>query len=722
MANDTEFHPLSRKVLPYYVFFLAAFGLYASSFYSYLLFHSLIEVICVVILLTVFVLAWNTRKLLDSHYILFLGISFLSSAAFELVHLFAYKGFGIFPGVDANLPTQLWIAFRYVFSCSFLIAPAYITRRLNPAAALIFFGIITTLLFVAIFFGVFPDCYIEGKGLTPFKIYSEYIIILLLFAALGLLFRKRTLFDPRVLRMLIFSIASAIAADAAFTRYLSVYGAANLVGHLFLFLSAFLVYRAIVVTGIEEPMAIIFRNLEKSERQFRLIAETSVDLIFQLDLSGKVVFCSPAIIGYGYSVADVNGKGFGDYIAHDDLESAASAFRRAIGGERINALALRLKSADNTLLHLEINLAPLTTNGSIIGLQGIARDVTHRKHNEETLRESEARLLRFYQSNLLGVFYWNMNGKVTDANNKFLDIVGYTREELASGQINLITMTPPEYRYLDEVSVIELKATGVNKQPFEKVFIHKNGTHIPVILAGATLDEARTHGVAFVLDNTERKRAEEQVKSSLSEKEVMLREIHHRVKNNLQIISSLVSLQADNLVDERMREELKDVRDRVRSMALVHEKLYQTSDLAQLNFGDYATNLLHSLWRSHGALADKVRLHLAVAPVALPIEAAVPCGLLLNELAGNALKHAFPGNSGGEVTVTLEHDAATGSVSLQVRDNGVGLPVGVDWRQSRSLGLRLVQILTNQLRGTLETGSGPGTTFQVNFFLKGVQV
>jgi PAS domain S-box-containing protein len=315
------------------------------------------------------------------------------------------------------------------------------------------------------------------------------------------------------------------------------------------------------------------------------------------------------------------------------------------------------------------------------------------------------------------VFYWNMNGKVTDANNKFLDIVGYNREELASGRINLITMTPPEYRYLDEAPVIELKATGVNKQPFEKVFIHKNCTHIPVILAGATLDEARTHGVAFVLDNTERKRAEAQIKASLAEKDVMLREIHHRVKNNLQIISSLVSLQADNLIDERMREEFKDVRDRVRSMVLVHEKLYQTSDLAQLSFGDYATSLLHSLWRSHGALADKVRLHLAVAPVALPIEAAVPCGLLLNELAGNALKHAFPGNSGGEVTITLEHDAATGTVSLQVRDNGVGLPAGMDWRQSRSLGLRLVQILTSQLRGTLETGNGPGTTFQVKFFV-----
>jgi two-component sensor histidine kinase len=221
------------------------------------------------------------------------------------------------------------------------------------------------------------------------------------------------------------------------------------------------------------------------------------------------------------------------------------------------------------------------------------------------------------------------------------------------------------------------------------------------------------------MDITARKRAEEQIKASLAEKEVMLREIHHRVKNNLQVISSLVSLQADSLTDERMREEFNDVRDRVRSMALIHEKLYQTSDLAQLNFADYAASLLHSLWRSHGALAEKVRLNLALAPVTLSIETAMPCGLILNELAGNALKHAFPGSNGGEVTVGLEYDVLTGAVCLHVHDNGVGLPAGLDWRQSPSLGLHLVQILAGQLCGTVATGIGPGAEFSVTFPLNG---
>ncbi len=588
-------HSPIRIILPYFLFALVVTGLSVSTLYSYLFFHGLIEAVCIIVILAVFALAWNSRKLLDNHYILFLGISFLSSAAFQLVHMFAFKGFGIFPGNDANLPTQLWIAFRYVFSLSFLIAPAFTTRRINVAATITAFTVITVALFVAIFFGLFPDCYIEGEGLTPFKVFSEYIIIVILLAALGLLLRKRHLFDPFVLRMLAFSIISAAAADAAFSQYQNVYGQVNLIGHLCLFLSAVLLYRAIVVTGIERPMALIFRNLEKSEERFRLIAETSVDLIFQLDVAGKVVFCSQAVVRYGYNVADVIGKDFSTYIAADDFEPALSAFKRVISGERINSLELRLLSADGKFYHVEINIVPMSVNDSIVGLQGISRDVTDRKQNEE------------------------------------------------------------------------------------------------------------------------------QIKASLAEKEVMLREIHHRVKNNLQVISSLVSLQADSLTDDRIRQELNEVRDRIRSMALVHEKLYQSSNLQQLNFAEYTASLLHYLWRSHGSLAEKVRLNLVVAPVVLPIEVAVPCGLILNELAGNALKHAFPGNVGGEITVGLDYDSANGAIRLRVHDNGVGLPAGLDWRQSSSLGLRLVQILAGQLHGTVATGADPGCEFAVTFPLREFQ-
>jgi two-component sensor histidine kinase len=233
------------------------------------------------------------------------------------------------------------------------------------------------------------------------------------------------------------------------------------------------------------------------------------------------------------------------------------------------------------------------------------------------------------------------------------------------------------------------------------------------------------------------RRAEDALRASLREKEVMLKEIHHRVKNNMQVISSLVSLQADGSQDMTLRGTLQDVRDRVRSMALVHEKLYQSSSLAQVEFAEYARSLLNYLWRAHGTVAAQVRLSLDLQPVPLSIETAVPCGLILNELAGNALKHAFSkrhaetrregkgekgrrgeeeNGEGSEVRVTLGTDS-DGRVTLRVSDNGSGLPAGVDWRNSRSLGLRLVQMLTGQIGGTVEvaTREGEGTQFEVTF-------
>jgi two-component sensor histidine kinase len=219
------------------------------------------------------------------------------------------------------------------------------------------------------------------------------------------------------------------------------------------------------------------------------------------------------------------------------------------------------------------------------------------------------------------------------------------------------------------------------------------------------------------LDISRLKRTEEHLRASLQEKEVLMQEIHHRVKNNLQVISSLINLQADTLNQPALRRSLDDVRDRIHTMALVHEKLYQSSDLARLNFAEYAASLLDYLWRAHGAPAARVRLTLATQPVTLPVGAAVSCGLILNELATNALKHAFPDGSEGEVTVGLAEDPANNRICLQVRDNGVGLPAGLNWRESRSLGLRLVQLLASQIEGTVEVGPGPGAEFRVAFFV-----
>ena len=207
---------------------------------------------------------------------------------------------------------------------------------------------------------------------------------------------------------------------------------------------------------------------------------------------------------------------------------------------------------------------------------------------------------------------------------------------------------------------------------------------------------------------------EERLRASLNEKEVLLKEIHHRVKNNMQVISSLISLQADEMQDAALRAVLLELTNRVRSMAMVHEKLYRSADLAQIDFSDYAKTLVNYLWRAHGARSSDIRLAFDLKPIPFPVNAAVPCGLILNELVSNALKHAFSGCDDGEVNVSL-HDGERGRVCLSVRDNGMGLPEGFDWQQGGSLGLRLVKMLAQQLGGTIETGPGPGTEFRVTF-------
>jgi PAS domain S-box-containing protein len=204
------------------------------------------------------------------------------------------------------------------------------------------------------------------------------------------------------------------------------------------------------------------------------------------------------------------------------------------------------------------------------------------------------------------------------------------------------------------------------------------------------------------------------IRKSLREKEVLLKEIHHRVKNNMQVISSMVALHADGMSDPAMRAELQELTNRVRSMAMIHEKLYQSPDLAMVEFSEYTRSLLSYLWRAYGGAASRVRQILELEQILLPVSAAVPCGLILNELVSNSLKHAFAESAGGELTVSLVR-SPEGSVRLCVADNGPGLPMAFDWRHSKSLGLRLVQMLAVQLHADIEVTGEKGTKFQVTF-------
>ena len=215
-------------------------------------------------------------------------------------------------------------------------------------------------------------------------------------------------------------------------------------------------------------------------------------------------------------------------------------------------------------------------------------------------------------------------------------------------------------------------------------------------------------------DISERKQSQERLLSSLREKEVLLREIHHRVKNNLAVISSIFYLQSTYAKDEQTIKMIQESQDRVRSMALVHESLYRSGDLGAVNFGEYLLSLTDHLMRTYRLPSAKVSLRTDIENVTLSIDTAIPCGLILNELISNCLKHAFP-QGAGEISLSL-HPAPGGKCVLRVRDSGVGIPEDLDVREAGSLGMRLVRSLTAQINGTFEfRRDNPGSEAKLTF-------
>jgi two-component sensor histidine kinase len=220
--------------------------------------------------------------------------------------------------------------------------------------------------------------------------------------------------------------------------------------------------------------------------------------------------------------------------------------------------------------------------------------------------------------------------------------------------------------------------------------------------------------VSIGIDITERKLAEIQIQASLREKEVLLQEIHHRVKNNLQVICSLLDLQSQQIEEPSMLEVFRESQNRVKSMALVHEKLYQSKDFARINFAEYTQSLTNYLFKAYDFNIGNINLTLEIDEITLTIDTALSCGLIINELVSNALKYAFPNNRSGEISVSLRSSLDKHFI-LIVKDNGVGFPPDWDLKSANSLGIELVNVLVQQLQGTIELDRSTGSKFQISF-------
>lgn len=321
---------------------------------------------------------------------------------------------------------------------------------------------------------------------------------------------------------------------------------------------------------------------------------------------------------------------------------------------------------------------------------------------ENDLRQSEERFRMVVECLDEGLLITDLDDVVLYVNTRISDLTGYTVEEMMGRVAYELLLAPDQWPDLQQRN----RRRGEERSEYYEVEVmRKDGstfwaaTHaMPYLDAeGAVIGT-----LGAITDITDRKEADLQLRESLEEKEVLLKEIHYRVKNNLQVVSSLLDLQAQHFPDERIRAAFTDSQNRIRSMALIHERLYRSTDLALNLFSSYSEE------------AGDIALRTDVAAVEFDVDQAMPCGFIVNELISNALKYAFADGRKGEVFVGLS-EGTEGQLELVVRDDGVGLPPDFDYRQSPSLGLRLVHTLVQQLRGTMEVGQKGGAEFKVAF-------
>lgn len=357
---------------------------------------------------------------------------------------------------------------------------------------------------------------------------------------------------------------------------------------------------------------------------------------------------------------------------------------------------------------IEIGLNPIETEEGMMVLSAIV-DISERKHLEERFR-------RVVEAAPNAMVMINSGGRIEMVNAQAERVFGYARAELLGQPVELLV--PDRFRghhpglrqaFHNDPNA---RPMGAGRDLFAK---RKDGSEFPVEIGLNPIEtEDGTMVLSAIVDISDRKQKERSIEQALLEKDVLLGEIHHRVKNNLQIVHSLLDLQSAQISDPVALAMLRDSQNRIRSMALIHQTLYQSKDFAKVDFGNFLDSFAPILVSSYAVNTSEVVLAIEADGMALPINCAIPCGLIVNELISNALKHAFPDQGGGEIRVELRQDGADHFL-LAVSDDGVGLPPGLNIETAPTLGLQLVTLLTDQLRGKLAIEAKQPTRFAIRF-------
>jgi PAS domain S-box-containing protein len=488
-------------------------GLYLAKLYGYLLFHSLVEMFAIAVTCGIFMITWNARRFMTNGYFLFVGSAYLFVGVIDLLHTLAYKGMGVFPRYDANLPTQLWIAARYLQSGALLAAPFFIERKVNPRLVVSTFALIASLLIASIFGDLFPDCFVEGRGLTTFKVGSEYVVVMMLVGSLILLRRKRQSFDPEVVQLLAAAIIALALTELVFTLYVDVYGILNMVGHLFKLGAFYLIYLALIETGLKKPYNLLFRELKQSEERYRRLYMNTPVMLHSIDQGGRLVSVSNYWLEHlGFTRDEVLGRNATDFLTEESRRYAEDEVLPAFSQSGLSRdIPYQVVKKDGSVMDVLLTAsAEADEKGGIIASLAVMTDVTEQKRAEEGLRKSEEKFARaFHTAPSIMVLATLDDGVFIEVNEAFEKTFGWRCAEVKGhSSQEFVTWENPS----DRVMVLAMLRDNREVRNLEIPFRTKTGeTFIGLYSADIIMVNGEKCLLSIAEDITELKRAREQI-------------------------------------------------------------------------------------------------------------------------------------------------------------------------------------------------------------------
>ncbi|AFQ45923.1 PAS domain S-box [Desulfosporosinus meridiei DSM 13257] len=733
--------------------------LFVISRWNYLFFHILVDGFTVTVSIVTFLIAKQTFKHSRNYYTVFLGYAFLFEGIIMLLHILTYKGMNIFPYYTSNTPTQLWIAARYISSLSLLAAPWFINKKAPLKTMVTIYVAITALLLMSIlWYSVFPDCFIEGAGLTPFKVYSEYLVIVILVAAIiHHIFRKKELSDT-MLKTMISSLAFSILSGLSFTLYRDVYGFTNLLGHVFSAISTYLIYKSIFIRGIDIPYERLVTEikhskrteeaLRESEERFRVMADNAPVLLWMSDENSQKIYFNKGWLDFtGKRMEEETGEGWLRDVYPGDLVNLEKRYQTALHKRDGFQVEYQLKSYDGQYRWvLETGIPRYLPGGIFIGYIGSCIDIDDKKYAIEALRESEERFRTIFENTSIGIKLVDCNGKILMTNPAFRKMLGYSCAELSGLNINQICHIDDKDTMMSEFR--DLISEKINGFKLENRYVGKDNE---IILAGITgslvrSPKTKTKFVIIMAEDITRQREVEahllqmQKKEEISQRLASIGSlaagIAHEINQPLNSVIVLVESmlywmeKKQEISKEELTENLKEIANQadeineiiVNLRSLIRKETKLKPHLYNLNDN---VDLVINFFQNKGLVQDVtiVKNYGFILPI---IGNPTTLNEVINNLLLNAIQ-AFSMTSRNDKKIVITTYMDSNNVYLEVCDNAIGINEGIkdklfeplfttkDVGEGTGLGLSIVHSIVVYHGGNIECSSNErgGATFVV---------